>query len=174
MKTPTKREWVLLALAVPVILLAAAGMDEEDEGGAVTHAAAARPQRTKAEFQSRADAVELDLTLLRREASAAEPGNAFAAKSWYVPPPPPPPPPPQKTLPPPPPKPPPLPFSYLGKFQDTAAPVIFLVRGDRILTVSAGDVIESTYRVDGIVGTTLSLTYLPLNIKQTLDIGRAG
>jgi len=48
------------------------------------------------------------------------------------------------------------------------------VRGDRVLTVSAGDVIEGTYRVDGIVGARLGLTYLPLNIRQTLDIGNAG
>ena len=38
----------------------------------------------------------------------------------------------------------------------------------------AGDVIEGTYRVDGIVGSTLSLTYLPLNIQQKLDVGHAG
>ena len=172
MRMPTKREWTMLALVLPVILLAAAGTDPADEEGAV--AAVAQPHRTYAEIRGKANTGELDLARLRREVSAAEPENAFATKSWYVPPPPPPPAPPPKPLPPPAPKAPPLPFTYLGKFQDAAAPVIFLVRGDRILTVSAGDVIEGTYRVDGIVGATLGLTYLPLNIKQTLDIGRAG
>ncbi len=173
MRMPTRREWALLALVLPVIVLAAAATDETDEESAVA-VAPARPQRMNAELQPGADTAELDLAQLRREVRAAEPGNAFATKSWYVPPPPPPPAPPPKPLPPPPPKAPPLPFTYLGKFQDAALPVIFLVRGDRVLTVRAGDVIEGTYRVDGIVGATLGLTYMPLNIKQTLDIGRAG
>jgi hypothetical protein len=69
---------------------------------------------------------------------------------------------------------PPLPFTYLGRYQDNGEPVIFLVRGDRILTVSAGEIIEGTYRVEGIEGSTLALTYLPLNIRQTLDVGAAG
>jgi hypothetical protein len=77
-------------------------------------------------------------------------------------------------VPPPPPTAPPLPFTYLGRYDESAKPVIFLVRGDRVLLVSTGDIIEGTYRVDGIAGTSLGLTYLPLNIKQTLDIGHAG
>ena len=52
--------------------------------------------------------------------------------------------------------------------------MIFLVRGDRVLLVRAGDTIEGNYRVEGIVGTKLDLTYLPLNIRQSLDIGPAG
>ena len=174
MRMPTTREWVLLALVLPVILLATAATDQAGEEGSVAAAAVVRPDRMNTEVQRKADGGELDLAQLRREVSAAEPGNAFASKSWYVPPPPPPPAPPPKLLPPPAPKAPPLPFTYLGKFQDAAKPVIFLVRGDRILTVSAGDVIEGTYRVDGIVGATLGMTYLPLNIKQTLDVGNAG
>ncbi len=118
------------------------------------------------------DAGELDLAQLRREADAGEPGNVFASKSWYVPPPPPPPPP-VKVVPPPPTAP-PLPFTYLGRYQDAGKPVFFLVKGDRVLTVKEGDIIEGNYRVDGIAGSTLGLTYLPLNIKQTLDIGSAG
>ena len=174
MRTPTKREWALLALCLPVILLAAAATDQagEDSGAAVAEVARADKGRAGAAHASAAD--ELDLAGLRRKAIAAEPGDAFQSKSWYAPPPPPPPAPPPKPLPPPVPSAPPLPFTYLGKFQDSAKPVIFVVRGDRILTVSAGDIIEGTYRVDGIVGATLGLTYLPLNIRQNLDIGNAG
>ena len=137
---------------------------------AVPVAEVTRTGKTKAEVSHVADAGDLDLSRLRREANPGETGNAFESKSWYVPPPPPPP---AKPLPPPPPTAPPLPFTYLGRYEDLAKPVIFLVRGDRVLTVSAGDVIEGTYRVDGIVGTTLGLTYLPLNIRQTIDVGNA-
>jgi hypothetical protein len=59
----------------------------------------------------------------------------------------------------------------MGQYQEKDKPVIFLVNGDRVLTVKEGDVIDGTYRADSIAGSTLSLTYLPLNIKQTLNIG---
>jgi hypothetical protein len=97
-------------------------------------------------------------------------GGIFGVTSWYVPPPPPPPQPP-----PPPPKPtaPPLPFSYLGRYQESQAMIIMLVKGDRIYTVSAGEVIENIYRVEGMVDGRVELTYLPLNIRQTIDTGEA-
>ena len=170
MRMPTKREWALLALT-PVVIFAAAGADFGGSDSAVSVSEATRTVKTKAEVSRVADAGDLDLSQPRRGANAGETGNAFESKSWYVPPPPPPP---AKPLPPPPPTAPPLPFTYLGRYEDLAKPVIFLVRGDRVLTVSAGDVIEGTYRVDGIVGTTLGLTYLPLNIRKTIDVGNAG
>jgi hypothetical protein len=97
-----------------------------------------------------------------------EGGGIFGVTSWYVPPPPPPPQPP-----PPPPKPtaPPLQFSYLGRYQESQAVIIMLVKGDRIYTVSAGEVIENTYRVEGLAGGRVELTYLPLDIRQTIDTG---
>lgn len=168
-----KRKWVLLAL-LAAALLAAAMVNRDEQGSADTVAEVrAKP---KAESTRKADAGGgTELALLQRPAGVVEePANAFQSKSWYVPPPPPPP----VVAPPPPPPPapvaPPLPFTYLGQYQDKDKPVIFLVRGDRVLTVSAGDIIEGTYRVEGIVGTSLGLTYLPLNIKQTLNIGTAG
>jgi len=162
---------------LPVVLIGFMGGDQDGEDGAAATVEVARPDKRNSEVRRGADAGELDLAQLRRAPSAAEPGNAFESKSWYVPPPPPPPPPPAPpSPPPPPPKPtaPPLPFTYLGKYQDAAAQVFFLVRGDRVLTVKVGDTIEGTYKVDGIVGTSLGLTYLPLNIKQKIDIGSAG
>ncbi len=94
-------------------------------------------------------------------------GNAFNATSWYVPPPPPP------ALPPPPPSAPPLPFTYLGQYKDadTGAAVIFLSNADRVYTVSEGDVIDGTYSVGPIRSGQLEVTYIPLNIKQSLSIG---
>ncbi len=96
-------------------------------------------------------------------------GNVFNATSWYVPPPPPSP----SLLPPPPPAAPPLPFTYFGQYKDpgSAAMVIFLSNADRVYTVSEGDVIDGTYSVGPITSGQLELTYLPLNIKQSLNIG---
>lgn len=166
----SKREWALLALVAAVVLLAVVA-DDGDEDNAAAIADVTQPRNNKPEAGRAADPGELDLAQLRRTTSADEPANLFAGKSWYVPPPPPAPP---KLAPPAPPAAPPLPFTYLGRYQDAAAPVIFLVKGDRVLAVSAGDVIDGTYRVDGIVGSTLVLTYLPLDFKQSLDMGSAG
>ena len=173
MRMPTKREWALLALLLPLVFLAT-GPSEGEAVGSVEIAAAAQVERAKPPVQGTLDAGKLDLAQLRHEAITDEPVNAFESKSWYVAPPAPPPRPAPQALPAPVPTAPPLPFTYLGRFQDAASTVIFLVRGERLLAVSAGDVIEGTYRIDGIAGATLGFTYLPLNIKQTLSIGSAG
>jgi len=91
--------------------------------------------------------------------------SLFDSKSWYVPPPPP------KALPPPPPMAPPLPFSYMGKMLEEGRTTVFLTQQNRNFVVKAGDTIESAYRVDEINARFMTLTYLPLNIKQTLQIG---
>jgi hypothetical protein len=170
MRRITKREWLLIA-AVPALIFVAAAAEQGDQNAPPVIAEVAHAPKVKRAVEHVVAADELDLTLPRRQAKADEPANLFASKSWYVPPPPPPPP---KPVPPPPPTAPPLPFTYLGQYQDTGKPLIFLVRADRVLTVTTGDVIEGTYRVDGIAGRTLNMTYLPLNIRQTLDIGNAG
>jgi hypothetical protein len=173
MRLPTKRERILLAL-VPAVILVAAGAEQESKEQPATVAEAKPASGTRSNAGSPSDAGELDLAQLRREADAGEPVNVFTSKSWYVPPPPPPPPPPPVKVAPAPPTAPPLPFTFLGRYADGDKPVFFLVKGDRVLTVKEGDIIDGNYRVDGIAGSTLGLTYLPLNIKQTLDIGGAG
>ena len=181
MRTLQKRESLLLAvLPVIAVLSAVADSGQENKAVPVEQAAAAPVEQAAAapvsatDDKSAGDSVALGLPQPQRGDSADEPSDLFAAKSWYVPPPPPPPPPQAKPAPPPRPTAPPLPFAYLGSYQESATHVIFLVRGDRILTVSIGEVIEGTYRVNGITGSTLSLTYLPLNVVQSLNIGSAG
>ncbi len=94
-------------------------------------------------------------------------GNVFNATSWYVPPPPP------AALPPPPPAAPPLPFSFFGHYKDAGsnAVVIFLTNADRVYTVSEGDVIDGIYSVGPVVSGQIEFTYLPMNIKQSLNTG---
>jgi hypothetical protein len=93
----------------------------------------------------------------------------FGRQDWT--PPPPPPPPAQAAPPPPPPSAPPLPFTYIGKSLQEGRWEIFLARGDRTYLVREAAVIDGTYRVDAIKPPVLTLTYLPLNQVQQLNIG---
>jgi hypothetical protein len=194
MRKPTRREWVLIAL-VPLVTLAGLMRDGDPAGGdagvvgvapaakarapVAGAAAAAQPPLSTPAVAAPAGAAPANLpnlpfprvTALRVADATAEPGDAFAKRSWYVAPPPPPPPPVVKPPPPPPPSAPPLPFTYLGAQREGGLLMIFLVKGDSVLTVKQGDVLEGTYRVEGIEGTKLGLTYLPLNIRQTLEVG---
>lgn len=101
-------------------------------------------------------------------------GDAFNVTSWYVPPPAP------RVVakpvvvvpsPPPAPVAPPLPFTYLGRYDDTVARTVILSKGERVYTVVVGDVIENNYRVEKFTLGMVHLTYLPLNIEQILRTG---
>lgn len=113
----------------------------------------------------------ITLARLQRDIAPQSMRDLFASQSWYVPPPPPkyvaPPPPPPA----PPPAPPPLPFVYLGKILDDGEITVFVAFNGRNIAVKANEVIESTYRVDAIDPRSMVLTYLPLDMKQTLSLG---
>jgi hypothetical protein len=68
---------------------------------------------------------------------------------------------------------PPMPFTYLGRYGDTAARTVVLAKGERVYTVAVGEVIEGMYRVERFTYGTVNLTYLPLNIEQHLPTGEA-
>ena len=125
--------------------------------------------------------VELEL-LSRLQMKQHERGmvsDVFNQTSWYVPPPP------AKDLPvetspvpvipPPPPAPtaPPLPFTYLGRYGDTDARTVVLAMGEKVYTVKVGDVIDKTYRIEKYSVGKVNMTYLPLNILQSLPTGEA-
>ena len=194
--SPTLRKWI-----APVVLLLAIGFvvatyDEPVNDAKVEVVAASTKTESLAKVESKLPPGELDLARLARRAQQGEPNNAFESLSWYqapvrthksyeaqaLPPP-------LSALPnpvplsplvaamaPPPPKPvaPPVPFTYLGTYQDGGKPMYFLVKGDQVYHVKEGDVIEGNYRVEGIEGTVLKLLYLPLNVRQTLNVGQAG
>jgi hypothetical protein len=80
----------------------------------------------------------------------------------------------QAPLPPPVPVAPPVPFRFMGRYDESGDPVFFLTAGERLLLVHSGDVIDGTYRVEGMVGDELGITYLPLSIKQSLNAGGEG
>ena len=66
-----------------------------------------------------------------------------------------------------------LPFTYVGKLVEEGKLTVFLSNQDRNYTVKEGDVIDETYHVDVLQAPTMTLTYLPLKIQQTLQIGEA-
>ena len=105
------------------------------------------------------------LAKLDRQPLPEDVKDMFAGKSWHVAPPPP------KAAPP---AAPPLPFVYMGKLAEQGEKVvILLVKQDRSYAVREGDVLDNSYRVDEIRAPVMILTYLPLNIKQTIQIGES-
>lgn len=170
-------KWAMLAIAVVAVVVAAppeeAGVAKTVRSTVMVQGAVAAPVRAKqgAGEQDRMDMDRL-VSMLPSSAVTAASGvevvNVFGSTSWYVPPPPPPPPPP---APPPVPTAPPLPFTYLGRYEDAPTQLTILLKGERMYTVARGDVIEDIYRVDQVTPGMVELTYLPLNIKQTLRTG---
>ncbi|MBN3753565.1 hypothetical protein G3N95_11495 [Paraburkholderia sp. Tr-20389] len=112
------------------------------------------------------------LAALRKPMSLESRNNPFAASSWLPPPPPVVQAPPE---PPPPPTAPPVPYVYLGKLDgSTLKPRVFLSRGDELLIVSQGEVVDGQYRVESISDGDVVLTYLPLNQRQVVSMQSEG
>lgn len=70
-------------------------------------------------------------------------------------------------------EPPPLPFKVLGRATEEGRESVFLQYGEQNLVVRVGDRIGDRYRVERLGSQVLTLTYLPLNSVQTLDISGA-
>lgn len=97
--------------------------------------------------------------------------NPFAGKSWYVPPPPPPlvitdhkev----ERLFPP------IVPFRYMGRVQEEGErPVVFFMQGTQAYSVSEGEDLDGSYRLESVSPTHVVLLYLPLNTRQTVNIG---
>jgi hypothetical protein len=104
------------------------------------------------------------------EATFASGEGVFLGQNWN---PPPPPPPPQSVsnAPPPPPMAPPIPFTVIGKAVADGAWEVYLSRADKTYVVRTQTVIDGTYRVDRIAPPLMSVTYLPLNQVQQINIG---
>jgi len=168
-----KQRWIVLILLLGLTLSATAWVSQHDEPAiAVAIAQAAQPAKTdqparkpNAATKISAEPGVLQLEKLQREPGEEAETDLFAAKSWYVPPPPP------KPVPPPPPSAPPLPFAYMGKLIEDGQMTVFLTKQDRNYVVKSGDTIDGMYKVEEVSARIMTLTYLPLKIKQTLMIG---
>jgi hypothetical protein len=164
-----KRRWIFLGLMLCVTLAAAAWMGR---GENTNDEEIAAPKNSnpiaKAGFkkQENEKLPQLEFDKLKRSAMDKVKQSLFVAKSWYVPPPP------VNAQAPATPTAPPLPFAYMGKLQeDSGRLIIYLAKGEQTYSVSRGDVIDDTYRIDAIENGQVVMTYLPLTVKQTLPIG---
>jgi hypothetical protein len=102
----------------------------------------------------------------RADLFGAQYDDALFGSRDFTPPPPPAPPAPAAPA-----GPPPLPYSYLGKMLGDGQWQVFLGRGAEALVAREGMVIDGRYRVERVAPPVLTLTYLPLNQQQQLDIG---
>ena len=113
----------------------------------------------------------LRLDRLESRKFSAQAGDIFRAQSWA------PPPPPrseieaEKNKPPPPP---PLQFKYLGKIIEGEETQVFLTLAERNYVVKPGENINGQYRMDEVNDQAITITYLPLNVKQMLAIAGPG
>ena len=101
-------------------------------------------------------------------ADKAPPPGLFISTDWAPPPPPPPPP-----EPPPDPVAPPFPYQYIGKLLEDGALTAFFMQGNRVLSIKAGDTVDSVYRVEQMTGEQMNLTFLPLEQSQVVRLGNA-
>lgn len=68
---------------------------------------------------------------------------------------------------------PPLNMTFLGKKLEAGVWEVYLARGTSSYIVQNQSVIEGTWRVDAVAPPKLTLTYLPLNQTQSMNIGES-
>jgi hypothetical protein len=137
-------------------------------GIGAAHATEVKPAASAPQSKPTLPAGSLRLDLLARPRDLGAQGDAFGAKSWVIVPPPPPPAPVVVEAP----RAPPLPFRFMGQVDDGRGNITyFLIRGTASLAVSVGESIDNTYRLERAEGGVLHFIYLPLQARQSLQIG---
>jgi len=168
MKSPRQRLW-FLAISVTAFLVIKTYLN--DTGSSSTDVVeAVQNENAKHSRTAAADKLPALISLASIKKTRAGSGNEdlFRSKSWYVAPPPPPP------APPPAPVAPPLPFTFLGKStQPDGSQTLFISDQSHVFLVHGGETLNKNYHVDGIEGSRLVLTYLPLKQKQYLNLVEA-
>ena len=99
-------------------------------------------------------------------------GQPFVSTSWLPPPPPPPKPVVVVAAPPAAPVAPPLPFTFVGLVEKgTPKPQAFLSRGEELLVVSQGDVLDNgAYRIEAVSPSQIVFIHVPTNTKQIISL----
>ena len=62
-----------------------------------------------------------------------------------------------------------LPFRYFGRLTEKGQTEVFVMQGDELISIKPGQKIGD-YRVDQIADASIGFTYLPMKMKQTLEI----
>lgn len=66
-----------------------------------------------------------------------------------------------------------IPFKYIGKIWGDEEYQVFIEFNGKNLIIKEGDTIQQIYKVEKISPPTMTLTYLPMNILQSMPIGGA-
>lgn len=117
--------------------------------------------------------------LNKREQTSVVNSDFFKPRVWFTPPPvkkirpaPTSPAPVIVELPPPNPGPPPFPYKFMGSFDNlNGNMIVYLTMGNKFYTLKLGDTLDGTYRIDSFKDNLLLVTYLPLNVVQTIPVG---
>jgi hypothetical protein len=67
---------------------------------------------------------------------------------------------------------PPLPFQYIGKWTQGGKTEVLVTHGDELISIDPGQKLGD-YRVEQIGESSISFTYLPLKMTQTLELPSA-
>lgn len=152
------------AAAVVVALVAAAGVVAGREKAAIEVSEAKAPRAEAAQVAE----LDIDLGKLHRAEAAAPQNDPFAPRSFA---------PPQRAAatdaPAAAPTAPSLPFRYAGKLIANGKTEIFVMRGEDLISIAAGQKIDGEYRVDAITESSIRFTYLPLKTRQSIDLAEA-
>ncbi len=173
MKWPTRKTWPFIGLTAVAVVIAFPPTGEQGKAAAKVNndlqqsGSASSEPATKLQ-PAQQERIELERLSQQKNNAVSRKtvANAFSPTSWYVAPPrqqdPSPQPPPIPTAP-------PLPFTYMGRYEDPPKLLVILAIGNKMYTVSAGEVIDENYRVDRITDSAVELVYLPLNISQSIS-----
>lgn len=172
---PTARNATLVTAifaAAGCVLAASLVVGTEGEQSAIDLAArqgTAGENRPARQAAAKGPLIDLDLSRLNRGPSVEIEEELFAIRVPKIPPPP------ISTQavvqPPAKPVAPPLPFKYLGLMADGGQLIVFVARGDELLSLKQGDVVANQYRVDAATEASVTFVYLPLNERQVLAFG---
>lgn len=163
MRWTPKRRAMVLAVGLVATLGAVKWVDSREKSlvasgpDAVHHPNIRNPSLPK---------IEVDLSKLNRDLGSDEVGELFTTKSWQPPTPPP-------ALSKSEPVAPPLPFTYIGRLEETEGSTVFLSRDNRNYVVRTGDTLDNTYQVKEISDHAVIMTHLPTGISQTLIVDGA-
>ncbi len=166
MFTATQRR---IGLACALLLAIAITVVGDDKSILVESPKPPAPGEPAPANQARIEAPEktapIEVAKLSRVPPVADGVDVFAAKSWIRPTPV------RTALAPPPAQPaaPPMPFQYVGQIQGREGPTILLSRGAESFSVKTGEAIDNDYRLESVTGESLTIVYLPLNERQTLN-----
>lgn len=69
------------------------------------------------------------------------------------------------------PQPPKLPFSFMGRIEESGRQKVVLVQGDQMHIIAKGQEFGGAYRLEEVGTNELVLTYLPLGARQSLSMG---